>query len=121
MTATQIVAISIGWTAATVAVTALISTRRQASRNQRDRDIARLARTHDLHIQSPDGRRLIQMTFAEILAHVVEQGDHTLTSNVWVYRRQPGVRVFDGQGNPEFERPAPRMDSEEYEALKTRW
>lgn len=121
MTTAQIITAIIAWTGAAVSVAALIATRRQAARNQHDRDLARLAHTYDLYIQDAKGNRRIQMTFAEILAGSVEEGDHTLTLGVEVIRRKPGVRVFSGQGVGEFERPAPRLSDEEYAEIRARW
>lgn len=92
--------------------------------HRQDRELARLARTYDLYVQSPDGHRLIQMRFDEVLSWAEKSGHRMLTANVSVYRREPGVRLFDGHGNP---KPGYVLSAEgplamaEYEALKTRW
>lgn len=93
-------------------------------RHRRDRELARLARTYDLYVQSSEGHRLIQMRFDEALSWAEKSGHRMLAANVSVYRREPGARLLDAHGNPE---PAYVLSAEgplamaEYEALKARW
>ena len=66
--------------------------------HRKERRLAQQAALYQLYIQDENGRRLIQMTFADILAWAEESGHHMLAPGVSVHRRKPGTRIFDSEG-----------------------